>query len=77
MKTLNLLNPDDLRLKGCEVISVKTYINKYCQSVTPEGIHAAIVSGKIDAIRPERDLFIVMTDHTKSYTPRIYKNKRK
>ncbi len=60
-----------------QVETIKDFISKYHPSMTVPGVVAAIESDKIDAIKPARDIFIVLTSKTKSYQPRAYKTKNR
>ena len=61
---------------GLQLRTIKQFIEWYHPTLSAQSVKAAIFKGKIDYVQPERDIFIVLTDKTLSYTPKKYKDKR-
>lgn len=73
---MGFLSEQIVTKQGLEVLSISSFIKKYHPTLSSQGVKAAIYSGKVDAIQPERDIFVVMTDQTKTYHPRPLKGVR-
>ncbi len=58
------------------LLSVKEFVTQYHPSLSIQAVKAAIDIGKLDAIQPERDVFIVLTDRSLTYKPRPFRGKR-
>ena len=52
-----------------ETLSVKEFIEKYGNGVSPQAISYAMENGKLDYVRLGNDRFVVMTKNSKSYVP--------
>jgi len=54
-----------------EILSIKNFIKQYHPGLTPEAVGYSIAQGKLDYTKPYqgRERFIVMTPHTKRYSP--------
>lgn len=60
---------------GDKAITIKEFIATYHPSLTVPGVVAAIDSDKIDAVKPARDILVVITKKTLDYSPRGYKTR--
>ena len=68
---------DLITKEGKQIIPIKDYIKKYHPTMTVPGVVAAIDTDKIDAVKPARDIFIVLSTKTLAYVPRGYKTKNR
>jgi hypothetical protein len=52
------------------VMTVDEFVNKYHKGLSRTTIIKAAERGKLDYIKPARDIFILITQYSLSYTPR-------
>lgn len=63
--------------EGKQLLPIKDFIKEFHPTMTVPGVVAAINADKIDAVKPARDIFIVLSEMTKGYCPRGYKTKNR
>lgn len=73
---MGFIREDIVTKHGLEVLSIASFIKKYHPTLSSQAVKSAIYSGKLDAIQPERDIFIVMSGHSHVYKPRPLKGVR-
>lgn len=70
-----LLDKETIIESGAKWLTIKEFVDNYTPGLTTMAISTAMNRGDIDYMQPSRDRFVVLTERTLGFKPRVHKNR--